>query len=66
MVSGIGEEPVHLAAKEVRRMVVGPLADDLQAHDRDHVLRREGRILQTSVLRRDQSQKPAAGDLMLG
>ena len=45
-------------------MVVGPLADDLQAHERDHELRREGRILQIVVLRGNQSEKPAADDLM--
>jgi hypothetical protein len=45
-------------------MVVGSLADDLQAHERDHELRREGRILQISVLRGDQSQQSATVELM--
>jgi hypothetical protein len=45
-------------------MVVGPLADDFQAHERDHELRREGRILQIGVLRGDQSEQSAADDFM--
>lgn len=57
-------KPVHFAAKKVRRMIVGPLADDLEAHERDHELRREGRILQISVLRGDQSQQSATVELM--
>ena len=45
-------------------MVVGPFSDDLQAHERDHELRREGRILQIGVMRGDQSEQSAADDLM--
>ena len=45
-------------------MIVGSLPDDLEAHEGDHELRREGRILQIGVVCRDQGQKSATDDVV--
>src|SRR6187431_3166933 len=43
--------------EEMRRMIVGPLPDDLETHERHHELRPERLILQIGVARGDQRQK---------